>query len=246
MRARRPPGNAQPYARQRSHEGTRGNGRTRTGGVILSGKTAEGATVGAFAGKFPNPTGRNQCTNSCSPPSWRSALAQPKNRHAHCEALSRRPAGSAGKARDETRRGERSAASEEDVARRSARGRARAAEEVRRRIKGGEGRRQGREGKKWPKFWSACNKPSRRAAERRTKTFQESLTPKAPRASARTSDLADALCCHRYRGAAEQPHCARRTTTQPGPYDAIFEISSKIPKWPIRASSSSSPLSFCA
>ena len=52
-----------------------------------------------------------------------------------------------------------------------------------------------------------------------------------PRASAKLEVSADALCCHRNRGAAEQLHRARRTTTHPGPYDAIFEtLSPKIGK----------------
>jgi len=46
-----------------------------------------------------------------------------------------------------------------------------------------------------------------------------------------TQSLADALICHRNRGASEHLHCAGCTATQPGPYDAIFETkSSKIKK----------------
>lgn len=38
-----------------------------------------------------------------------------------------------------------------------------------------------------------------------------------------TLSLADALDCHRNRGAAGQPHCARYSMTHTGPYDAISD-----------------------
>jgi hypothetical protein len=65
---------------------------------------------------------------------------------------------------------------------------------------------------------------SRRLSAR--KRVQKLLSSKRPEGVGETRNLADALCRHRNRGAADQPHCARHSMAKPGPHDAILD------KWP--------------
>ena len=115
------------------------------------------------------------------------------------------------------------ASQDEEAADAGAARRARASEEVRRRMEGSQGRRQDREGNEVAEILERVQQAPQGRRLAHTKDFLIKRTEGV----GETRSLADALCRHRNRGAAEQPHCARRTMTQPGPYDAILETLSR-------------------